>query len=137
MGALVYDALLLLAVLLGAGGLFVGIAHWLTGLDAAIRVGNPLLMPFRLYLLGVVYLYFAGFWVRVGHTPGMLTWKLELVRADGGAPTWRDAAVRLLSTLASLAACGAGWLWILFDRDRLAWHDRLSGTRIIRRQTDA
>jgi uncharacterized RDD family membrane protein YckC len=31
----------------------------------------------------------------------------------------------------SLAALGMGFLWVLVDRDRLAWHDRWSGTRLI------
>jgi uncharacterized RDD family membrane protein YckC len=26
---------------------------------------------------------------------------------------------------------GLGFIWILFDREKLAWHDRASGTRVI------
>jgi uncharacterized RDD family membrane protein YckC len=26
---------------------------------------------------------------------------------------------------------GLGFFWVLFDRDRRAWHDRLSGTRLV------
>ena len=27
---------------------------------------------------------------------------------------------------------GAGFWWAWFDRDRLTWHDRMSGTRMVR-----
>ena len=55
-----------------------------------------------------------------------------VVAADGGTPTrgalWRRYAVGLVSLLA--AGLGFWWAWI--DRDRLAWHDRASGTRVVR-----
>jgi uncharacterized RDD family membrane protein YckC len=31
-----------------------------------------------------------------------------------------------------LLCLGLGFLWVLYDRDKLAWHDRLSGTRLVR-----
>jgi uncharacterized RDD family membrane protein YckC len=31
----------------------------------------------------------------------------------------------------SLAALGLGYFWIWIDRERLAWHDRWSGTRVV------
>jgi uncharacterized RDD family membrane protein YckC len=53
------------------------------------------------------------------------------VRADGGPITWRIALVRLGGACVSAAAAGLGYFWIWVDRDRLAWHDRWSGTRVI------
>ena len=52
---------------------------------------------------------------------------------------WRNAALklirlcgalhsRIISTLVSVGAAGAGLLWAAFDRDGLSVHDRLSGT---------
>jgi uncharacterized RDD family membrane protein YckC len=38
---------------------------------------------------------------------------------------------RLASALLSLLPLGLGFFWILVDRDRRAWHDRLSRTRIV------
>ena len=32
----------------------------------------------------------------------------------------------------TLLLAGAGFWWALFDRERLAWHDRASGTRMVR-----
>ena len=42
-----------------------------------------------------------------------------------------SVAMVLLTALLSWGALGAGFLWILVDRNQLAWHDRLSGTRLV------
>jgi uncharacterized RDD family membrane protein YckC len=31
----------------------------------------------------------------------------------------------------SVAALGLGYFWIWIDRDRLAWHGRWSGTKVV------
>jgi uncharacterized RDD family membrane protein YckC len=53
-------------------------------------------------------------------------------RPGGNVPgtraLWRRYAVASLSLL--LGGLGFWWAWI--DRDRLAWHDRASGTRLVR-----
>ena len=37
-----------------------------------------------------------------------------------------------LEIAASWLALGLGFLWQLWDKDKLAWHDRLSGTHLVR-----
>jgi uncharacterized RDD family membrane protein YckC len=77
-------------------------------------------------------LYATGSWRRGGQTLGMRPWRLQVIDAAGGEATaralWRRYAVATLSLLA--AGLGFWWAWI--DRDRLTWHDRASGTRMIR-----
>lgn len=77
-------------------------------------------------------LYATFSWRRGGQTLGMRPWRLRVVTADGAPPTmanlWRRYAVGTLS----LALGGLGFWWALFDRDRLAWHDRASHTRLVR-----
>jgi len=46
--------------------------------------------------------------------------------ADG-----RDALLRLAAACVSIAALGFGYWWIWVDRERLAWHDRWSGTTVV------
>lgn len=124
LAALGYDALVVTAIVLFATVPFVLLAH---GAPATAASRNLL----RLYLLAVICLFFCGFWVHGGQTLGMRAWRLRLVNAGGGPVTWRQALIRFLSALLSWAALGAGYLWILVDRDRCAWHDRLSNTRMI------
>jgi uncharacterized RDD family membrane protein YckC len=59
----------------------------------------------------------------------MRTWCLRLLREDGSGLRTRDALVRLGWAALCLAPAGAGLLWMLLDRDRLTWYDRLSHTR--------
>ncbi|MGV8932032.1 MAG: RDD family protein [Luteimonas sp.] len=72
-------------------------------------------------------------WHGGGQTLGMRPWRLHVVAADGGTPSWRASCLRYCVGTASLLLAGLGFWWALFDRDRLTWHDRASGTRIVRR----
>jgi len=82
------------------------------------------------WLLGGLYAVLS--WRRGGQTLGMRPWRLSVVAADGGVPSWRALCLRYLVGTASLLAAGLGFWWAWLDRDRLAWHDRASGTRMVR-----
>lgn len=71
-------------------------------------------------------------WRRGGQTLGMRPWRLRVVGPDGGNASTRALVRRYAAGTLSLLAAGAGFWWALFDRDRLTWHDRVSGTRLVR-----
>lgn len=71
-------------------------------------------------------------WRRGGQTLGMRPWRLRVVGADGGAAPVRALLVRYAVGNLSLFAGGLGFWWAWLDRDRLAWHDRASNTRLVR-----
>lgn len=121
-----------------------------------IEPGNPFM---RLYLALIMFGYFGLCWTR-GRTLGMQVWKLVMVAGAGDRrPTWREAVLRFigagLSFLLGLAAyqalkrtgmphaefglllAFAGYVPALFDAEHLAWHDRWSGTRLLRRRVTA
>ena len=123
LAALVYDAILLLAVLFVATALVLP----LSGGEAITH--NPL---FSTWLLLVSFFFYAWSWVHGGQTLGLRTWHMRLERLDGGPIGWWQALLRFLSAIPSWALFGLGYLWILVDRDKLAWHDRISETRIVR-----
>jgi uncharacterized RDD family membrane protein YckC len=83
---------------------------------------------FTLYLLGVAFAFFGGFWCHGGQTLGMKAWRIRVQRYDGAALTWREAALRFVAAIGSWLPLGAGYLWALFDRHAQCWHDRLSAT---------
>ena len=76
-------------------------------------------------------IFFGAFWTRRGQTLGMVAWRLKVERDDGTSLRWSDALLRLAGASVSLLAFGLGYFWIWIDRDRLAWHDRWSHTRVI------
>ena len=122
--AILYDALLVAALLFLATVPFI-----------ALRGGEPVEIGdnsvYRVVLVVVIYGFFVGFWTRSGRTLGMQSWGLQLQTMDGEKPTFATASVRFVAALLSWAPLGLGFLWQLWDRDRLTWHDRISGTRLV------
>jgi uncharacterized RDD family membrane protein YckC len=127
LAAMVYDALLLVALL----GIVTTLFLPFTG-GKYVESGGPLVTNVYRLALVLVWIGFYGFfWTRGGQTLGMLAWRLKLVREDGHPLRWRDVLIRLAVGLPSLLLCGLGYFWIWRDRDGLAWHDRASRTRPI------
>lgn len=85
----------------------------------------------QIYLMSTCLLFFGWFWVHGGQTLGMRAWRLKVVQLDGSSLTWRLATIRFFSAILSWLALGLGFFWILLDKDKKAWHDRLSQTRLI------
>lgn len=125
--ALAYDLLPQLALW------FVGSAVLLFARGGVPVAPGSLAAAAELVLLWVVSgLYAVLSWRFGGQTLGMRPWRLRVVRADGGVPDWRQASLRYLAATLSLALFGLGFLAAALDRDRRAWHDRLSGTALVR-----
>ncbi|AKS40852.1 RDD family protein [Wenzhouxiangella marina] len=117
--ALLYDGLLLLAILMLAALIVV------IPLGAEVPSGNPF---FQLYLLTVSWLYFALGW-RGGQTLGMRSWRIR-IHSEGERPGWLTTVARFLAALLSWVCFGLGFLWSLFRKDRATWHDLLSDSRL-------
>jgi uncharacterized RDD family membrane protein YckC len=128
LGALLYDSLLLLAVLMLGTACFLPF----TG-GKAITFGEfPVLAVVHRLAVALLTVGFYGiFWTRRGQTLGMASWRLRVERDDGDLMSWRDTVRRIGAGVLSLLPLGLGWLWIIVDRDRRAWHDRLSATRVV------
>jgi uncharacterized RDD family membrane protein YckC len=123
LAAILYDSLLILALMFLATLPFIG-----------ARDGEPVdpdFLPYQLTLLGVAWLFLAGFWSYSGRTLGMQAWRLSVEDRDGRSPTFAIATVRFFVAILSWLPLGLGFLWQLWDKDGLTWHDRLSGTRLI------
>ena len=128
LAALVYDAIAVTAVVY-----FAAFVPVLAAGGQALAPGNAL---FALYLLMVIFAYFAISWRR-GRTLGMQAWKIEIVDIDGGRPGGRAVALRFFAAGIALALGGLGYLVALLDRERRTWPDRWSGTRLVPRDFTA
>jgi uncharacterized RDD family membrane protein YckC len=124
LAAIIYDALLVGALLFLVTIPFI-----------ALRGGEPVEigdnMIYRVVLAAVIYAFFVGFWTRPGRTLGMQSWGLQLETPEGTKPTFTQASLRFFAAILSWAPCGLGFLWQLWDKDSLTWHDRISGTRLV------
>jgi len=121
---ILYESVLLTAVVFSATVAILALFHALGG-----KVPRTAL---QLYVIVVVGFYFVPQW-RAGQTLAMKTWRIRVEERDGGRLTYRAALLRYAFAWASLLVLGIGFLWALVDRDRQFLHDRLAGTRLVRR----
>jgi uncharacterized RDD family membrane protein YckC len=70
------------------------------------------------------------FWTMIGQTPGKALMGLRVARQDGRRITLGCAALRLVGYWLSAIPLGLGFLWVLVDPKREAWHDKLAGTSV-------
>ena len=117
---MVYDSLLLFSLLFAAT-----VPVLLVTGGQAVRPNHPV---FTVYLLAVSYAYFGWCWTRSGQTLGMRAWRMRVCTRDGARLGWRRSLARFAAALVSVGAAGAGLVWVVFDRERMSLHDRLSGT---------
>lgn len=133
LAAIVYDAVLLAGLLLVASA----VVTLPIGLSVGPERAQPLFAspwfrwPHFVYCVAVVAAFHLWFWTHGGQTLGMRAWRLRVVRQDGGPLGPRDAIARWLASLLSWLPFGLGFLWSLVDPCGQAWHDRLSGTRLL------
>ena len=81
--------------------------------------------------LGLLYAqYVALFTYYAQATPGMMLRGLRVTSLDGLDPSPRQLLWRSLGYLISAGTMMLGFLWTLWDEDRLSWHDRISQTCI-------
>ncbi|MFP3889916.1 RDD family protein [uncultured Ralstonia sp.] len=148
LAAMLYEGLLLFGVMFGATAIFLILRAIAPPLA---RTGDTGLQVWGFLALGA---YFVWFWTKRGQTLAMQTWRIRVVRADGGPISLRQAVVRYLlawiwvgvavgiihvSGLSRWAGAGVA-LGCVLGLAALAWldpqrqflHDRLAGTRLVR-----
>lgn len=115
--------------------LFAGLVMVLTLLLVLLRGGEaipPASWWYDVLLLTANFVFFGISWTRGGQTLGARAWRLRVTAMDGNDLSWRQAALRYLSAWLLLLPPGLGFIWARWDPDGLCWHDRLSGSRVIR-----
>ncbi|MEW5008635.1 MAG: RDD family protein [Cycloclasticus sp.] len=122
LAVIVYDLLLLLAVL------FVATLALLPFQQNNTFEPNSWL--FSAYLVLVSFLFYGWFWTTGGQTLGLLAWKLRVANPDGQSISWQQAAIRFVTAIFSWGVFGLGFVWILFNKERLSWHDIASNSRV-------
>lgn len=129
-GAIFYDFMLALSSVILIGFFFTAVIMSLFSIEN-IEAGSPAAKVIFLLLVIFTFGFYGWFWTHGGQTLGMRAWKLKLVRADNQNITWLQAFFRFCYAIISWIPLGAGYLWILVDKKKLSWHDRVSKTYII------
>lgn len=155
MFAFLYELLLLLAVVLLAGGLSQGVFQLLTGLPVTALPEHLLASTLHFtWVMSVAFAYCAWCW-RGGQTLAMRTWHICVVKNDGSPLGWREVGIRFSVVVLCTLPCAPFWifarhhadlrivawlltglffvpfLWALLDKERRFLHDRLAGTQLL------
>jgi uncharacterized RDD family membrane protein YckC len=119
--AIVYDSFLVIAIVFVAS-IWMPLIPELWQKTAIVQILK------LIYILCIVFCFFAWFWTHGGQTLGMRAWKIRLYTNTRHAPTLRHALIRYLGAWLSTLAFGLGFIWALFDRHYKTWHDYWSDT---------
>jgi uncharacterized RDD family membrane protein YckC len=118
-----YDSLLLIAVSMAYGLIYIGISKLIFGLETD-RATGPL---FQVGWLLCFFGFFCYFWMRGGQTTGMRAWRVQIVNIENKSPSFIQCIIRFI--LAPL-----GWLLFFtafFDDKKQCLHDKWSQTQLI------
>jgi uncharacterized RDD family membrane protein YckC len=95
---------------------------------------DPRLSLAALYVFLIPFiagLYFVVFWSLTGRTIGKSILGLKVVAPSGMPPSIGRSILRVLGYVLSAMALWAGYLWVLVDADRKAWHDHMANTYVV------
>ena len=75
--------------------------------------------------------YFLFFWVVAGFTPGKGLLGLRVVRSNGQPVTIGPALLRYVGYWLSALFLFLGFFWVIVDRRKQGWHDKIGRTIVI------
>ncbi len=95
---------------------------------------EPLPLSQLIIVCGAVLsvIYYVGYWSKSGQTIGNTLLGIKVVSKDGSSLSGGKALLRYVGYIASGIVASLGFLWVAFDRRRQGWHDKITGTYVIR-----
>jgi uncharacterized RDD family membrane protein YckC len=125
--ALVIDLVIISGGILFGNGIITLIAEFLQMegafvIEVARFIGLQFVFPFA---------YFVGLTGLFDQTIGKVLMGLRVIKADGSHMDLRTATWRFLLNIIGVGPVFLGYLWVLVDNRRRAWHDILAGTYVI------
>ncbi len=73
--------------------------------------------------------YFIFFWVKKSKTPGCWMVSQQVIDFKTGRKiSYKQAITRWVGMCISALPLGLGFLWVIWDKRKRAWHDYLAGT---------
>lgn len=110
---------------------------WIAVLFAGLADQLGLKMPVSLDALYVFFIplivamYFVMFWSLTGRTVGKWLLGLRVIDERGHAPTIGHCVIRVIGYLVSMMVFWLGFVWVIVDDNRRAWHDHMARTWVV------
>ncbi|PMH42511.1 hypothetical protein BCU68_13810 [Vibrio sp. 10N.286.49.B3] len=135
--ALLYDALIIIAIEMIAAGIVIAILEALVAIGilnygiyrdvSDLLTQHPLWSPLFTFYLAAVWIYFfVYFWTKAGQTLGMRAWKLQIQTKEGLSITPTQALIRL-----GTSGFGLANLTVPFDPEKRGFHDIWAKTQVV------
>ena len=125
--ALIYDSLLIAAIIIVASLLLVFI-------NGEYPKPGTLLSVIQ-FLISILVgpLFYSYFWLtNDGQTTGMQALKIKLVSSNESKLNMKQTYLRCLISVISFLFIGIGYFWILFNKNNLSWSDIATKTRVVK-----
>lgn len=119
--AFFYDLMLLIAIW------FVAAIPFVIWQGENLQHSEPAMLGFQVYLLSITYIYLTFFWTQSGQTPGLRSWKLQLLTQEGHLLGRHEANIRFIL---AILIWPIGWLGLFFSKKQTL-QDRLAKTKIV------
>jgi uncharacterized RDD family membrane protein YckC len=81
-------------------------------------------------LISIVY--WLGFWIWRGQTPGKMAAGIKIIRTDSSPVKWQCAWRRCLGYLVSLITLFIGFIWVAFDSRKQGVQDKIADTYVVK-----
>lgn len=134
LGAALIDSVLVAVVSFTIAFVLYILGNAVSGGDASsptVLALNGIVSLFNLVFGLGYYIYFTG---KTGQTLGKRALKIKVVQVGSDAPLGyvnaflREVVGKLLSSL----VFGLGYLWVIWDKDKQGWHDKIAKTVVIK-----
>ena len=122
-GVVIYDSLLIMAVSIFYGIVYIAISKLIFSVEADRPSGVLFQIGWLLTFIG----FYTYFWKKGGQTTGMRAWRVKIQNKEGNSPSIQQCLLRLVTA-------PIGWLLFItaFFHPQQQWlHDSLSQTALV------
>jgi uncharacterized RDD family membrane protein YckC len=114
---------------LGAGVIDLLILGSFTAVPAYFFSSPAIWMPTG-FVVSIVY--WMGFWIWRGQTPGKMAVGVKVIRTDSSPVKWQCAVRRCLGYFVSTLTLFLGFIWVAFDGRKQGVHDKIADTYVVK-----
>jgi len=128
-GATIIDSLLIGVITWPLLTAMYGDEYWSSDADVIFHGPMDFILSFVFPVVAVT-----AFWFMKQATPGKMALRMKIVdRETGNNPSVGQCIGRYLAYFLSALPLGLGFIWVGFDKRKQGWHDKLSGTVVVRK----
>lgn len=127
--AYVIDVAVVAGIVALGGWIAVLIDNTLSSVNIDPRIDMATIYVFMIPF--IIALYFVMFWSLTGRTIGKWFMGLRVVAKDGKPPSIGHSLIRVFGYAVSAIVFWVGYLWVLIDDERQAWHDHMARTFVV------